>query len=651
MKVFLEEIQLNDLPVGLEDLEEILFLDLELHTYLIKYEIPLKFWGDGFKFINDQKKINGFCKKISGRIEVPETQGVNVIRFFFYLTDCQFQHTTNTCEVEIIDDTYGAFISDARDIKISPLAANSRDGSGLTPVTSTNITLFTPLTGVNLGTDAKMYKLGDVFDHLVRYLSNDDLQTSYDFLTDTNNFCLSSHFYIFNRGTDSDIQFSLKEVVSNMFKLFDFWFKMDQTTQPATFTAVQGEDNFFGTPGGITFANIRDLTEEFYQERFFSTVKVGDEDAIIQRSGSTYQLPTVPLVGFREEIYNAANDCVLEKELDLASEWIIDHNKIEQMLGSTTYEEKAVLIYCDTTVGVGDAYKGTYALQGAMRYYNEELLNFKVLNRHNIGTNLSQALGISTDDFLAWQSADVTYTTTGGFTIIAFDDDTAPEGFDTGANYDAVNFRYIAPQTGSYKFEVGLEYTIDGIQDDANFGFDGTLTIEIRIIRKNSVGTTLQTKEFDIVHLAETDPASPVLEIRFADFFLESTDYVEVQLRRTFLYAGATNSVTFFGVHTLPIPTDADTYGGCYFKTAFIFNNGGTIDTGALKDYKASALKFDGFPIPADNWNSIKANPTQSIYVNNGGANAECWVKEIRRNIKHSTSKVEMLTSPNLTNL
>jgi hypothetical protein len=123
---------------------------------------------------------------------------------------------------------------------------------------------------------------------------------------------------------------------------------------------------------------------------------------------------------------------------------------------------------------------------------------------------------------------------------------------------------------------------------------------------------------------------------------MDATDHANVRIDVTFQTAGANNDVTIVGQYV---------DGGTYFATVYTFNNGGTVETTALNDYKASALKFTEYPIPAVSWISLKNNPSQGVYVNNGGNNTLCWIKKIKRNIKTGKSECEMISSPLLTQL
>jgi hypothetical protein len=641
MKVYLDNILLKRNPQGLSDISEVIELDLDLHGYVHYFDLPLTFVGDGFKYLYDLKITDGFCRKVELRIEVPTQQGTNVVTGYLFLTDCKFNHTKKTVECEVTDSTYGIFLSEAKELKISPLADISRDGTTITAVTPVGLTLFAPSTGADLATDAYTFKIAEIYEHLIKYLSNNTLQFSQSYFTAAFNFYFCNNYYMRNRGNVPDLQFSFDEIQRGCFKLFGLWFKLDNTTIPATFTLVQGESNFFEDYDSITWNNIRDLKEEFYPERFFSTVGVGDSDAIIER-GSTYQLPTVPLVGFREETYNAANDCVLENTLDLKSEWVIDHNKIEQIVVAGEDSETPVLIYGDAS---DNAQKGTYGKDGVMRYYNEELLNFKVLERHNLPSGLSQALGADVSGFRAYAGSDLALAASTNTTPYPFDD--TASGYDTGTNYNTVTYRYVVPQAGSYKFLVNLEYLVAGLQGMGANNTGGRVDVDVYIYRrKTGTGAILaQSQVMNIVHLVTS--TTRTIDQGTAEFFCEATDYVDVRVDVTFLIAGAANSLTIYGVGL----DDNAEVNGSYFETVFTFNNGGTVDLAALLDYKASALKFDGFPINATHWNSIKENPTQGIHINNGGGNSLCWVKLIKRNLKTGKSDCEMISSPLLTQL
>jgi len=637
MNVYLDNILLVNEPLGLglDEFAEVIELDLVLHGYIHTFEFELTFIKDGFDYIYQKKLTDGFCSRIEVRIEVPTNQGTNVVTGFFFITDCSFNHTSKTVKTEITDSTYGVFISESKSLKINPSSTVTRSGQVLVPVVADDITVFTPSTGVNLVTDAKMYELSPTVEHIIKYLSDNGLQYSQTYFTPAFNFHLVDPFFLRNRGGAPDIQLSFEELMIQLHKLFGIWFKIDNSTIPATFTLIQGEDNFFGSFNGVQFPNIRDLVEEFYPERFFSTVEVGDEEAIIER-GSTYQLPTVPLVGFKEETYNTDSDCTLDNTLDLKSEWIIDHNKIEEiLLSGDDQNQKPVLIYTDASL---NAYKGTYGKTGNMRYYNEELLNFKVLARHEIPSDLSQGLGADTDGFVAYLSADDNITADTNTYPYPFDNETS----DPGNNYDPVLFRYVAPADGSYKFVVNLEYIVDNLQlPPGGFPGSGRVDIDVTIYRRQTgTGTILQQNVLSIVHLAPT--GGNVTAQVFAEFYLDATDYVDARIDVDFLFTGGDNDMTIIGDYV---------GGGTYFATVFTFNNGGTVNTTSLLDYKASALKFSDYPITSIDWNRLKDDPSQSIYINNGANNTECWIKKIKRNLKTGKSECEMISSPLLTQL
>lgn len=638
MKVYLDNILLEHEPLGLgtDEFSEVIELDLSLHGYVQMFEFELTFIKDGFEYIYEKKKQNGYCSRIEVRIENPSPQGTNVVTGFFFLTDCSFNHTDKTVKTEITDSTYGVFISESKSLKISPAATVTRSGNVLVPVPETDVTVYTPSTGVDLVPDAKMYELAPTVEHMIKYLSDNGLDFAQTYFTPEFNFFLSSPYFLRNRGSANipDVQFSFEELMTQLFKLFGIWFKVNNSTIPATFTLVQGEENFFGTYNGIELPDIRNLIEEFYHERFFATVEVGDTEAIIERD-TTYQLPTVPLVGFKEEVYNAASDCTLDNTLDLKSEWIIDHNLIEKIVTVGDDNERPVILYVDEN---DNAYKGTYGVTGNARYYNEELLNFKVLARHNMPSDLNQALGADTDGFVAYLGTDDNITVTTATYPYPFDTETS----DPGNNYDNVLFRYIAPESGSYKFVVNLEYIVNDLQLPAG-GFPGSGRVDIDVTiyrRQTGTGTILQSETVNIVHLTPT--GANVTQQIFLQVFADATDYIDARVDVTFQNAGANNDVTILGQYV---------GGGSYFATVFTFNNGGTVDTTSLIDYRASALKFSDYPIPLDKWNRLKQDPSQGIYINNGGNNTLCWVKRIKRNLKTGKSECEMLSSSLLTQL
>lgn len=647
--VILNGTTLRDLPKGLNDFEETIELDDVIHGYVVKYDFTLTLVGDGFQQVLDLKREFGYNYKVPIVIQHFDGTIVNEINGYFYIVDCVFNHTKKTCEISILDNNYGAFIYASKDQRISPLAIKTKNGETLTPATAGSITLFTPSTGVNLGTGAKMFYIDDCLSVVVRYLSDNliELDSNGQFNTTDLSVCaLSKHYYMYNRGTDPDLVVSFADIMEFLFKVYGLWFKINTIDSPVKFTLIPFDD-LFEPVGDIVFNAIRDLNESFNDYFYFSDVEVGDDNAIVDRS-ATYQLPSLPLIAFKPETYNAQGLGNTNLTLDLKSNFTIDHNRIEKMLtvATTEYDESVVAVQMG--ILIGRANKGLYG-KATATYYNEYFLNCNVLGRHPKPLELGQQLGTTNNSaFKAYNSADSTVTASSGSTAVNFWNTDTIFGFDEGGNYNTANGRYVAPASGAFKFAVDLAFTINSLATSGFPTFDAKVRLEVVFTRYTTAGAVLETKfgipVGDVEFMMQTDPSTPIYAHWEREFYMDATDYVTAVVNHTFIYTGSgSNSLTYKTAFY-----DADNNPkGCFFSTQFTFTGGGVAITPDFETMNSGLFSADDFPISNTDWRSLKRNPSQGLTINNGknGGSANVWIKKISRNLLTGKSQMELISS------
>lgn len=652
VKVYLDSNLINDIPDGFNELKEVIERDTTIKGYVIKYDLELTFYGDGYNYIFNKKQQSGFCNRIEIRIEFIEPVHTNIITGYFFLTDIIINHTKRSISTPIEDTTYGALINTGKKIKISPRATESKNLEAITPVNGDDISMFNVNTGVALATDARMYNYLSVFEHQILYLSDNLIAFSNesDVLT-TYKYGLTSHYYIQNRGTRPDLVISFEQLMEMAYKLWGLWFKIDLSTNIPTFV-LKEEEEFFEAAGTVKFNAVRDCEEKFNQDDFFTTMKVGSTKTLISRD-TTYTLPKVPLIGFHEEVFNSQSDCTLDAELDLTTSFIYDQNKLEKFTLATTtegnFEEEITIVEHNGTV----ATEGAYGIAGKF-YYNESLLNVNVIERHPIPTDMSLNFGQNNDGFLAVYTATNNYTADANISFEP-DDDTV-FGNNAGANYDPSNGRYTCTTAGMYRFRVHLEVAINSLTQTliqfGGLGANNHVTFRAVWTRYNAGGSPLQSYTSPATVTATLTQGLDYLVIdKEQAFYLEDTDYVEVNItidvNPIVGSPATTNDIDLIGAFL-----DASgVLHGCWFETILIFNGGGVAIEGDYSNYFSSLLSFD-YPINNKDWNALKSNPAQGVTVNTDGANdTTAWISRIERNPITGESKVELLTSINNTQL
>lgn len=640
VEVYLDNVLLQNEPVGVREITEVIEKDYNVKGYVIKYnQITLKFWGDGCTYVRNSVRADGYEKRINITIRLIDDAGYSdTITAYFFTTDIEYNSTKNTYEVQLEDDNFGAFLKSGSKQEISVSAAVSRNGEELTPITADTVTIYTPSTGVNIGTGAKLFDLIDIMGLLVAYLSDDSIDfESDDFFT--HRYGLTKHYFLNTAGLGQtpDNKISFFDLMEFYNKVFNAWFWIDQTAETPKMRLEQ-EGDLMSDYVDIAFSFVDELKMTFDQDLFYSSVRVGSQRAIIDRGALIYQLPFTPLIGFSEEVVNSRSETVLDNELDLTiSKFVCDTNKIEKYIITAVtdaeYDEEHTII--QYALLVDQATKGQYGITGANRLYNETLTNKNILNNHYLPTELVSEIGTDTDGFLAYITTDTPVEQND--TPMIFDDD-SNIGFDNGGNYDNTTGEYTIPGDGTYRFRAEIWIEILSLVTAYGNLLDG-VTIYVSWAR-NGVVQQIQTS----VIFGETQ--TPVSTVKEYEGFFDAGDKIAVNVETVFLndWGIGQNVANLKGTFTYTDNDGAQRIGGCNFSTVFVYNSGGAVVTPDTLDYPAVNYEFTK-DINLNDWKKLKQNPIQGIKVDTDGKNvSNAWVKRISRNLITGKSEVNLFT-------
>lgn len=639
-EVYLDNILLQNEPDGLRDITEIIEKDYSLKGYVVKYnQITLKFWGDGGVYVRNAVRADGYEKRIDIIIRLIDAAGYSdTITAYFFTTDVEYNATKNTYEVQLEDDNFGAFIKSGSKQKISVGAALTRNGETLTTITADSVTIFTPSTGINIVTNARIFDLLDVMELLVSYLSDNSIAfESEEFFA--YRYGLTKHYYINTAGlgTVPDNSISFYELMDFYNKCFNAWFWIDLSEETPVMR-LDTEADLMSDFIDISFTDVDELKVTFDQDLFYSAVRVGSSRAIIDRGALVYQLPYTPLIGFSEEVVNSRSETTLDNELDLTiPNFVCDTNKIEKYIiapvTDAEYDEEHVIIqYADL---IDQATKGQYGISGSNRLYNESLINKNILNNHYLPSELVSEIGTDTDGFLAYITSNTAVA--GTSTPMIFDDDNVL-GSDPGANYDNTSGEYTIPADGTYRFRADMWLETTSLMQTYGGLLNG-VRINVTFARN---GVTQQTQTTDTFGITQ----SPLNTIKEYEGFYEAGDKISVNVQTLFLNSSGTgtNTASLLGTFTYTDNDGAQRIGGCSFSTVFVYNSGGAVVTPDTLDYPAVNYDFIK-DINLSDWKKLKQNPIQGIKVDTNGKNTStAWIKRISRNWITGKSDVTLFT-------
>lgn len=641
INIYLDGIKLNTLPLDITEFEEELVKDNELFGFITKYPLDLTFVGDGYKYLLGLKKSAGYCRRVEVLVAFAPngdpTYGTS-IRGFLQISDTEHDHTKKAIKCSIEDNNFGSILKQNSKVPVDARSIVTRNGLTMSGVTPFNLTVYTPASGVNFANPCTAYELPKVFEHIIKFLSDNEINFQSDFLSNlpaTEKLCLVRGEELSKKNNaQPEVIVSFKELMEFVHKKYNLWFFIDTSGVTPIFR-LEEEDFLFST-SVVTIPNVKDLKESFDQEQFTSVINVGCEDALKDVT-ATYQLPYVQAIAFAEEEYFLKGTCGIDSELDLLTgkEIQADTNAIESQvtLVNTSFDEEVFCIQYDS--GTNVAHKGEYILStpgGLPKLYNEQMLNLNVLSRFKAPTDIALILGDGTNDnFRASRTNNVALATTAP---IDFDDETTPPNEDPGGNYSIVTYRYTAPASGLYSFEVGLNYEITTLEYTAgNEYLQNTIPartdVDVFMIKRNVATTVIQTVQTNNnVHTS----TGVFQRTGNATFYMNTGDTLECSLT---VFTGININM----VGTLLGGTDS------YFKTTYVFTGGGNIQVGDPQNIPIILLEFKR-GISNKDWKTMVSQSFNGVTINtNGQNNTLCWINSVKRKLFKGTCDFKLVTT------
>ena len=405
------------------------------------------FAGEAYEYIKGIYD-SGYCNTIESKIYICDSLFHTGLIF---VSEASFDLIKCTVNVAVSDNGYLAILKNKRKQEYFPGVGKASDQSTIAEAPETLIEFHNVTTGASEGLK-KCYRVYDVFDFLVRALTNDTMAFTSDFFstglgkdlvlisgadlqglsytTLTNNLSISWQtlwddmraLYCLRGSTFDD-----NGVITVRIEPFDYWR-----------TAISS----------LVIDDMRVLTEGIDTEKIYSNVSMGS-GKFRQFSDDTpnTSYPNTVLITWDSQTYNMVGECVVDNTLDLTvKKLVIDSNSIENELnGDNVYDREVFLVETD-----GSSTIQFETLSTGFYYYNQNLNNNSTLQRwssriHNsVFSNNGGGLG----DFVASLSTDTALDT---FVSPDFNNEISdPDG---AYNPAFLTGFYTLPASGLYLFE------------------------------------------------------------------------------------------------------------------------------------------------------------------------------------------------------
>lgn len=633
----------------------------------VQYTDQVTFTGAAHAYIEDIQRASGYCAEIDLRVEEQCGRGPWLVmaRGKVIMADCEWNETKCSVQCSVVDNGIGARVANNKKVPVSPLAAKSKNDAAITPVTPINLEMFLAAGGYATGT-RRVYDWFKSLEQALAYITDGSVTITsqwYTNLPDDQKFAVAAVPELRTAGfTMPRIAWTFDDLFVEMSKKFNLWMFATEDSSGNAFIILEPESFFLGTSVSNTILNIEDLIRRTAIERLYATVNVGSKDGIVEL-GSANPLPFVVLTGFTDETFHFSGVCNTDSALDLSSKWIIDTNVLYQIVEEDNDEWDKNFAIVQYTESTSKATRGQYLFPGSTPYlYNEQLINYNVLNRFPLPSSVGVNLAPGFDDSFR---AEYTNEALDGITPWLMDFyspgpyPTYRLGFDN--DYDAPNFDvnnvwgsdstpgnpvviaesdFKASAQGAYVFGLGIVMDITGVVPvvlNPTFGEVQFQTVSIRIFAEvyDATNTLVQTITVGDTPARYLYGTYDVWE--FAVTISLDTDY------RVYFYAKAIRVGTVFGDSNDPIDPQPDGNGdsegdlrmtigvSSWVQTNKIATGGFVIPaTGG----QTETFKFDRSMSSAE-WLAMIQNPGKTIMID---GNRATYPLVLKRKITGETS-------------
>jgi hypothetical protein len=528
-KFYIGTNEVQEQPKGWEGISTDVRIDREMKGVFMVMDTSLTFYSDGYELIKAERDANGHCGSVEFQILQREDNGLTFYPIFtgiVFIKDCEFSEGIegNSVRIKATDNSLFAKIMSNKSVKMKITSGLSKNSETIDTPTQYTLRFFqsdgtylTPVTGVGSERNNAAFKVYDVLNALVQFMSDGEM----DFYSDTfgsggdyEEFMITCGYIVRFADTAGiteelfnerfpDISFS--EAFGELDKQFNLGFVIG-TNGSRAYIRIERWEYLYPQNRLATFDDVDIIKTKVASEYLYSRVRVGSSNTV---DDSALAFPeTIRFVGFKEEEYYITGECNIDRELNLVNEWILSSNIIEDLVenGQTTaptdYDSTVILVNYEFTGGNYNAVQSNWINNLGTDYFYNELLNTNnKMTRYlgaipnNIALNLAPTNNTCQAQLSANMPGQVPYSDGLGIHLtllyapLPFNNDSTGDNNDPGNNWDTTTYRYTAPLGGQYSFYAHIYYTTIALTGSGGaFPF-----FQIRIYHYNAANTLLGT--------------------------------------------------------------------------------------------------------------------------------------------------------------
>ena len=511
--------QLVDQPVNDTAVITNIVRDTSIKAVLVDQNIDLQWNGNnnvdsgyisGFAYLKN-KFDEGICGECSIAIydEVSPSETALIYEGVIKTPSLKFDKQREIVTAKINDNNYYAYLSNNRGIKVLLNADKTKSKLDITPPSSYELDLFNS-NGCAYGSFAgfyyQAYWIVDVFEHIIKCLTDNRLGFRSDFLTNLEyplflckgqNLINPVSMFPDAQGT---IEISFEQIFTELNKIYNLSFYIDNSDNLNPVFVVEDSNSLFSQSEAVYhFSDIKEMNEYISPTELYGVVTAGDSNYTDGQQALYTWNSAISYYGWRTEQFFPLGQCNTNEELNLTSEWSIDNNLIQDTLvgQNNSNIDNIFLIECENRDSINltaEAHQYSFFGQGNC-FYNLGLNNFSKLQSHasEFETVFGNFLGLGDNGFraLLGNSAvqDIDYVTapasapnfipTTGLTVdpAQYVNETTDGGYDGNNNYNNATQQYVIPADGNYSFRQSLKWDQSGFIASEYFQIGATITL------------------------------------------------------------------------------------------------------------------------------------------------------------------------------
>jgi len=659
LRCLLDSIQVEE-PIGLSQISKVVKRDKSEGSILVTQDAEVTFVGDGFDYLYNLLRNDGFCVRASCIVQITIDGGstwTNYYEGLIPISAVEFDLKRNLAKTKIFDNSYNSKIDNSKSIGAFLYWERSRNNVAITPIPYQTIQYFSVTTGAyitqtfNGGYEGAAYRPFDVMRFLIEFMTDGEMGFSSSVFDTGGEYegLLLTHGRAIeladqSLGCPSDCPPACTQSVweefwdkvdwETLFKeyrnRFNLAFAVDYSTSPIS---LRVEKESYFKENGILFSalNVDELKLKIDESQLYANVEFG-QGGTVNEQGTTFPY-YVTLLGFGEEKHNILGNCNIDGSLNLQTKFFTNSNDVQYLLengviGTEDWDRSIFIIQCDYDSGINwKANKGTWL--GTLGYFYNELMNNANIIQRFVGfvpNSIVQFIGTG-NLFQASRTPGIgTLNPLVSNEPVQFDDDYTPPNFDSNNNYgngtpqgtpvSAINSRCSFPFKAVSTHRIYIE-TIAG-------GSAGNVTVTVK---RYDAANVLLSYTQKIISFSSGLHVNNYFDL--VPIYTDPTDYLTVDIT--------------FGINMQP-DTDGKMYWACV-STGFE----GELSVFDPEDISIYKNDF-AYPMSVREMDVITRNPKGLIeFSRDGGVNKEYgWIDTIKHSPSTGIAQITLTSTKNL---